>query len=140
MEARMTDLTPSQVIRNGIVELEKRGWCQGATTNRDGQVCLQGSLVAAVGGTFVRLEAIDGWERWTYLINGDQAAAILEARAALDIATGRHGTGGVPKEWLTATAPVSIPAPQFNDLETTTQEDVILLMKDVAEDLESRGR
>lgn len=46
---KMTKEHTRQVLEQALVELDKRGWCQGVSVNDEGHVCVLGSFDAAVG-------------------------------------------------------------------------------------------
>lgn len=93
--------------------LAERGLCKGDLEDIAGRVCFEGALRAAITGSPLDLRRSTDF----YYAVWDRAAC-----AASKILRNEHGFPEGPVK--------------YNDLESTTQEDVILLLKKVAAELE----
>lgn len=91
-------------LENTMRVLDAHGWCQGVSHNRDGQVCLEGALAVAVSGTPTLFGATI-----------QQCGRFNAGLRALNNALGGY-------------------AHQYNDLPTTSVEDVKLLLKRTIEE------
>jgi len=116
----------SELIRAGMAEIETHGWCQNLLRNEQGQLCLEGSLVSALNGQFLNPKEYDLGQYDTERFI-ERHSLMMEARTAL--------SQRVLLDGLAYGSAVS-----FNDKDGTSQEDVLLLMKTVAEELESEGK
>ncbi len=109
-------MTPNIFLR-ALGVIDERGWYQGDYEAADGRVCLVGALSVAVCG-----------RPWTPEIDADGEEAVCAALARLKdrlVADGmpRHVADDIAGRW--------------NDDPSTTEEDVRLLLKRAAVELEA---
>lgn len=105
-------ITVPEVIEQASKELDKRGWCQHADHNSDGNVCAMGAVNEA-------LTALD-------ITGMDHLRLATDTNLALS----SYVPGFDPSEWTLA-HPVAV----YNDLPTTSMEDIQLMFKNVKESL-----
>lgn len=111
-------MSREQALEAGIKELQKRPHHKGWFVGPDGEsVCAVGSMIIGLGGSVIRQDsAINGWQiKWS-----DRSE--VSAHYYLDTMAERKGFESIA---------------QFNDAESTTKEDVILLMKEALHALEN---
>jgi len=132
----MSDL--AEVARSAAEIMSRKGHCKGVLQDGEGKVCFQGALMLALTGRESIYNEMDEWNRlgspWNPEISwsswspwGDIAPEDRYKLEAVSYAATRilGGRG----QFL---SPV-----HYNNSGETTQEDVILLLKETAEALES---
>lgn len=95
--------------------LNERGWCQGTLENHEGNVCLLGAIGVAAYGDIAGADVTPLYHKVVKRLSNSPGQPEHDPLAATFVG-GKY----------------SIPA--FNDRDTTTLEDVMMLLKEVAND------
>lgn len=112
----------SEDIRGAMVVLDARGWCQGVVQpNADGNVCIEAALAKVILGASHAWSERGGSTNYSPEDVGRYMSAIHALREALPDEAKKHSLYRGPNRpddiyW-------------WNDLKSTTVEDVKLLMK-----------
>lgn len=120
-------MKPSEVICKSISEIMNRGWCQGGLQDGQGHVCGEGAVILTLGGSIL-----------TKKDKEDAEYTIFK----LDTSTGFRALYAVRQSLNNEVRLINPDIGDFvayNDLPSTTQEDVILVMKGAVERLEAEG-
>lgn len=117
MPGRRHGQSVAELAEDMLIELDTRGWTKGFNEDANGAVCLEGAAMYALFGEIPYLSHRGrpgdlNWERWD---RACRMIALLTARAA--------GCGRLP---------FGCSLTRFNDDRATTEEDVRLLLKEVA--------
>lgn len=113
-------LTEREIALGAIDTLEKYGWCQGKLYDEEGRACLIGA-VRASAWEFKRIASVGPhglfYERqWISVEYSDATSKRIE-----NVLTAVRNRANSP-------------ASEFNDEPSTSQEDVVLILKKVADE------
>lgn len=119
-------MKPSEILHGAIEHIDKYGWCKNVMYDNQGRMCLVGALRAADGQYVYQPERHEFAVKWYQDVSrcndSDSFAQVINRIDTL-----------LP-------GPFAPGLPAFNDAEGTSQEDVILLLKEAAHSFEEEGK
>lgn len=121
-------MKPSEILDKAQDEIRERGWYQGDyVSNETGGVCALGAIRCAVDGEFVEFD--DTFDRYCL----DEAVFHHLDDSAEVCAADAYAMRAVPADVRNDFGSELRFVPSFNDMPTTSVEDVLLMLKRGAE-------
>lgn len=130
-------MLPSELIRKSADLINEYGWCKINMFTREGHMCLMGALRAADGEYTYDQSRFDACYYYTpWRDTGKSmsqawqtACKYLDEKAREALPEGKKKAFGLP-----------LGVADFNDYEETSQEDVLLFLKEAAYHFEQEGQ